>query len=243
MFASNTARGGFGNAAFRPGLGYGGYGFNRFGYGGFGYRGGFGCWGCGFGFGWGWGFGWGLGWGGWGLGFGWNPWWYSPWYDPFWYGDWGPGYGYYGAYPYYPPDNSVTYPPPYGPGDNNSNGSGDYQNQNFAAPTDIQPQVQSSEPAYENPNPDTGNVAESAPTVLLYMKDGTTLPATDYWVADGKLHYRISYGGEEAIDMSQLDLQRTVDENAKRGVRFTLKPQPVPSAPSSAPATAATSTT
>ena len=75
------------------------------------------------------------------------------------------------------------------------------------------------------------------------MKDGTTLPATDYWVADGKLHYRISYGGEEAVDIGLLDLQRTVDENAKRGVKFTLKPQPVPSTPPPAAATTATSTT
>jgi hypothetical protein len=223
----------------RPGLG--GFGFNRFGYAGPRFVG-LGCWGCGFGFGFGWGWGWGLG-----LGFGWGPWWYDPfWYNPFWYGAWGwPGYGYYDTYPPQPPEGSITYPPPYGPGDNNSNGSGDYQNQNDVAPqSDIQPAYGSEGSAqpWENPNPDTGNVAESAPTVLLYMKDGTTVPATDYWVADAKLHYRITYGGEEAIDLSQLDLQRTVDENAKRGVRFTLKPQPVSSTPPPVPTTTATAT-
>jgi len=46
------------------------------------------------------------------------------------------------------------------------------------------------------------------------------------WIADGKLHYNVDYSGESTIDINQLDLQRTVDENAKRGVRFTLKPQP-----------------
>jgi hypothetical protein len=237
---------GFAGADFRPGLGYGGFG--RFGYGGRFVYGGFGCWGCGFGFGFGFGFGWG-GWGGWGLGFGWDPFWYNPfWYNPYWYGAWGwPAYGYYAPYP--PPDGSITYPPPYGPGDDNqqnSNGPGDYQNQNDVAPqTNIEPGYgsDSSAQSWENPNPDTGNVAESAPTVLLYMKDGSTVPATDYWVAGDKLHYRITYGGEEAIDMGQLDLQRTVDENAKRGVRFTLKPQPVPSTPAPAPATTTTSTT
>ena len=128
------------------------------------------------------------------------------------------------------------------------------QSQNYAAPqSDIAPQM------YSNPGadtgsdigsdvtpdlgPDTGNVAESAPTVLLYMKDGTTFPATDYWVANGKLHYRISYGGESSIEMNQLDLQRTVDENAKRGVRFTLKPQPVPSTPAPAQTGATTTST
>ena len=72
----------------------------------------------------------------------------------------------------------------------------------------------------------TGNVADSTPTVLLYMKDGTTFAASDYWVTDGKLHYSVNYSGESSMDVDQLDLQRTVDENAKRGVRFTLKPQP-----------------
>jgi hypothetical protein len=69
-------------------------------------------------------------------------------------------------------------------------------------------------------------VAESTPTILLYMRDGTVLPASDYWVADNRLHYRVDYGGESTIDIDQLDLQRTVDENAKRNIRFALKPQP-----------------
>jgi hypothetical protein len=229
-----------GNSAFRSGLGFGG---------GYGWRGrGWGC--CGFG--WGLGFGWGFGWG---LGFGWGgPWWYSPWYNPYWYGAWGwPGYYDYDAYPPYQPSGPVTYPPPYGPGDDNSGANPD-QSQSYAAPqSDIAPQM------YSNPSgdtgsgigsdvtpdlgPDTGNIAESAPTVLLYLKDGTTFPATDYWVANGKLHYRISYGGESSIEMNQLDLQRTVDENAKRGVRFTLKPQPVPSTPAPAQTSATTTST
>ena len=247
MFGSASGRLGL-NSAMRPGLGFGGRGFGseRFGRG-FGFRGrGFGCWGCGFGWGWGLGFGWG---GGWGLGWGWNPWWYSPlWYDPFWYGSWGwPGY--YDAYPLYaPPSGPVTYPPPYGPGDDNSSGANSDQSQSYAAPqSDVAPQM------YSNPGsgsdvtpdlgPDTGNVAESAPTVLLYTKDGTTFPASDYWVADGKLHYRITYGGENVLEINQLDLQRTVDENAKRGIRFTLKPQPVPSTPAPVQTGATTTST
>jgi hypothetical protein len=79
---------------------------------------------------------------------------------------------------------------------------------------------------YQDANPVTGNVAESRPTVLLYFKDGTVLPASDYWVADNRLHFRVSYGGESTIDINQLDWQRTVNENAKRNVRFALKPQP-----------------
>ena len=77
-----------------------------------------------------------------------------------------------------------------------------------------------------NPNPVTGNVAATTPTVLIYLNDGTTYAASDYWLADGKLHYSVSYAGESSVDMNQVDLQRTVNENAKRGVKFSLKPNP-----------------
>jgi hypothetical protein len=62
--------------------------------------------------------------------------------------------------------------------------------------------------------------------VVLYMKSGAVYAITNYWVADGKLHYLTSYGGENSIDLNDLDLQKTVDVNAKRGVEFTLKPGP-----------------
>jgi hypothetical protein len=70
---------------------------------------------------------------------------------------------------------------------------------------------------------------DSAPQqsyVLLYLKDGSTFAVSDYWLEDGKLHYVTSYGGDNAVDESRVDLQRTVDENAARGVDFTLKPRP-----------------
>jgi hypothetical protein len=78
----------------------------------------------------------------------------------------------------------------------------------------------------DNPNPVTGNVAATTPTVLIYLSDGTMLAASDYWLADGQLHYYVNYGGENSVDMGQVDLQRTVNENAKRGIRFSLKPNP-----------------
>jgi hypothetical protein len=77
-------------------------------------------------------------------------------------------------------------------------------------------------------------VAQSMPTVLLYLKDGTMYPATDYWLVDNKLHYRANYGAESVVNLDEVDLQRTVDENARRGVRFTLKPNP--NGPTAAPA-------
>ncbi|MGA8220941.1 MAG: hypothetical protein WB780_04745, partial [Candidatus Acidiferrales bacterium] len=66
----------------------------------------------------------------------------------------------------------------------------------------------------------------SKPTVTIYLKDGSSYGVTDYWLADGNLHYVTNYGGENSIPAEQLDLQRTVDENAGRGVNFTLYNEP-----------------
>lgn len=60
---------------------------------------------------------------------------------------------------------------------------------------------------------------------LLYLKDGSMYALTNYWVADGKLHYVTSYGGENAIEMDLVDVQHTVDVNSKRGVTFVLTPR------------------
>jgi hypothetical protein len=75
--------------------------------------------------------------------------------------------------------------------------------------------------------------AQKPVTAVLYLKDGSSYAVTDYWLADGKIHYVTSYGGENAIDQSALDLQRTVDENANQGLTFTLRPASnAPNAPS-----------
>ncbi len=63
-------------------------------------------------------------------------------------------------------------------------------------------------------------------TSILYLKDGSSFAVTDYWLAQGKLHYVTSYGGENTMDLGKLDLQKTVDENAKQGTVFSLKSTP-----------------
>lgn len=60
---------------------------------------------------------------------------------------------------------------------------------------------------------------------LLYLKDGSMYALTNYWVADGKLHYVTNYGGENAVEMDLVDVQHTVDVNSKRGVTFVLTPR------------------
>jgi len=218
--SNNVSVGGFHGGYGYHGGSYGGWhGGWHGGWGGYGWRGGWGgCWGCGFGWGWGWGFGWGWGWGGfWGPGWGWGGYWpgYSLGYYPYWPGYYGdPGYsiGYGDNGNYSGSDN--------GPVDNSS---GNY-NAGPVAP-DYSGGV-AEQQGSPNDNPDTGNVSSSRPTVLLYLKDGTTYAASDYWLQDGVLHYMVNYGGESTLNMDELDLQRTVNENARRGINFSLHPSP-----------------
>jgi len=217
-FGGFNGRGGFGNSFY-------------------GFRGGFrgGCWNCGFGFGFGW-------WPGWGFGFGW-PWFgYGGlyWNDPWW--GW-PGYGYYGyptGYLYGRPDSDPYYDPyaqPYAGNDPNAQPPENY----LDASSDAPPAGQSFNQNY--PNQDSSQAAASANTVvpvLLYMKDGSVYAVRDYWVSRGQLHYVLLNGTDRMSDIDRLDLQRTVDENARSGVQFTLKPGPSSfgPAPNASPETA-----
>jgi hypothetical protein len=64
----------------------------------------------------------------------------------------------------------------------------------------------------------------AGPLTVIYFKDGSSYGVRDYWMDAGQLHYVTSYGGENSVDSDRVDLQRTVDENAKNGIEFTLRP-------------------
>jgi hypothetical protein len=71
--------------------------------------------------------------------------------------------------------------------------------------------------------------------VLLYLKDGSVFAVARYTVSDGYLHYETAYREQNDVAVDLLDLQKTIEANAARGVSFTLTPPtPVPGA--SAPA-------
>jgi hypothetical protein len=141
--------------------------------------------------------------------------------DPFWggcygfgYGGSGIGYGYYGGG--YSSDNG------YG-GDLSYSGSPDSTPSQEAIPSLYAPAPETSQEAQSA----TNGPVEKPVTAVLYFKDGSSYAVTNYWLADGKLHYLTSYGGENAVDQKDLDLQKTVDENAAQGLTFTLRPGPV----------------
>jgi hypothetical protein len=222
-----SARSSLGNSlnsgafGFNPGRNFG----NRFGRFNGGFRGG--CWNCGFGFGFGFWPGWGFGWSG--LGFG-----FDGWCDPFYWNSlsWGcPGYGYgyglgyygyQGGYPYgYAPnyDNGYSYSSPPDAGQ-----QGDDSDTDQGPGPDSSSGLGSAPLAMDNGS-QTGGVQVTVP-VILFLKDGSAYSVRDYWVSGGQLHYVMLNGSESAFDVDRLDLQRTVDENAKSGVQFVLKPNP-----------------
>ncbi|MGC1130999.1 MAG: hypothetical protein WA875_15665, partial [Candidatus Acidiferrales bacterium] len=88
-----------------------------------------------------------------------------------------------------------------------------------------------------NANPATAAAANAQPFVL-FMKDGSSYAVTDYWLAGGKLHYVTTYRGENTVDLSRLDVQKTVDHNAANGMKFELRsgPQSTQTGETSAPA-------
>ena len=63
----------------------------------------------------------------------------------------------------------------------------------------------------------------------LFLNDGTILNVTDYWLVDGQLHFMLveeEKPVEQVIPFDELDLQKTVDVNMKRGFRFMLRNEP-----------------
>jgi hypothetical protein len=81
----------------------------------------------------------------------------------------------------------------------------------------------------------TDEIASEKSLVVIYLNDGSVYALTNYWVEGGKLHYKTSYGGENSLDLNQLDIQRTVNANAARGVDFTLRPGPAAGAAAAPP--------
>lgn len=82
-------------------------------------------------------------------------------------------------------------------------------------------------PQYEPPV--YGEVSSEMPQ--LYLKDGSILSVTDYWVINGQLHFRMieAEGAnpvEHDIPFDQLDLQKTIDANSARGFKFMLRNEP-----------------
>jgi hypothetical protein len=70
--------------------------------------------------------------------------------------------------------------------------------------------------------------------VVIFLKDGSSLSPSDYWINDNRFYYVL--GGEQnSVALSRVDLPRTNDVNHKNGATFWLKSAPDGEAPAAAP--------
>jgi len=68
--------------------------------------------------------------------------------------------------------------------------------------------------------------------VRLYLKDGSVYSVTDYWFVNDQLHFILpeeegAESGEQVIGVDELDLQKTIDVNTRRGFRFVRRDEPL----------------
>lgn len=82
----------------------------------------------------------------------------------------------------------------------------------------LETQPEAGPPAEQNPS-----APSPAPTMLLYLTDGRTVAATDWWIAHGRLQYVTDSGAQDSVDLSQLDLEQTIKQNQTRGLHFHLR--------------------
>jgi hypothetical protein len=78
---------------------------------------------------------------------------------------------------------------------------------------------------------DAENAAESTvkrelPVTSLVLQDGSEFGLTEYWLEGYDLHYVTTYGGRNSLPVQRIDLEKTVELNAERGVKFVLRPRP-----------------
>jgi len=130
----------------------------------------------------------------------------------------GPWYSSYNCAPY---GSSFLFMPPV---DNLQPAFGDYlPNTNYAPSYTFEPGPL---PVPEEAPPSANGSEAIQPVVNLVLKDGTVFGVTSYWLVNDRLFYITTYEIQSSIPIDQLDLQKTVDMNWKRGVAFTLTPQP-----------------
>ncbi|MHB8754533.1 MAG: hypothetical protein ACYC92_06190 [Candidatus Acidiferrales bacterium] len=146
---------------------------------------------------------------------------FSPFEPAFGFGDFGFnsfGFGgpYGSSYLYQPVENLPAYLP--------QDLGGNLPNTNYSLSYSYEPAPE--EPlTRQQPPPNANASSANQPAVDLVLKDGTVFGVDSYWLLNDRLYYVTTYQIQSSIPMDQLDLQKTVDMNWKRGVAFTLTPQ------------------
>lgn len=73
--------------------------------------------------------------------------------------------------------------------------------------------------------------APAGQIAVLALRSQEVYSMTDYWIADGQIHFVLPDGRQESADVNNIDWRRTGDLNAERGVRLTLQSRANPSSP------------
>ena len=67
--------------------------------------------------------------------------------------------------------------------------------------------------------------------VELFLKDGTVYGVSDYWFVNEQVHFTALEDGtksvEEVIGLDELDVQKTIDVNTRRGFRVVRRDEPL----------------
>lgn len=70
------------------------------------------------------------------------------------------------------------------------------------------------------------------PLVHLFLKDGAAYSVNDYWFVGKEIHFTMldetaTKSVEKAIAFDNLDAQRTIDVNSRRGFRVVMRDEPI----------------
>ena len=84
-------------------------------------------------------------------------------------------------------------------------------------------------PTYENRVYEYGGAERDR--IWLYFKDGTVYGVSDYWFVDGQAHFRMAEDdptkpAEHVMSYDQLDVQKTIYVNTRRGFRIVFRDEP-----------------
>lgn len=75
-------------------------------------------------------------------------------------------------------------------------------------------------------------VPEDRDLVWLYLKDSSVYDVADYWFVNSQVHFitveeRGAQSTERVVALDELDLQKTIDVNTRRGFRVVMRDEPL----------------
>lgn len=144
------------------------------------------------------------------------------------------GYGGYPAGVYGPAYPAPAYPPDpvYSPPDTSASGT---PTASLRYTPELNQYPLAGNLPLENLSGSRSATAQAPSQTLLYLNDGTVFAVSSYTVSDGQLHYLTAYSEKNYFSVELLDLQKTIEANAERGVAFTLTPAPTPATSATKP--------